>query len=67
MSEGDKLTLQVLEISKQLANSSKSFKLTLESKQDISFSSSSKNRDLPPKDSEKIPHTGDTNSLDRCI
>ena len=49
MSEADKLTLQLLEISKQLANSNKSFKLTLETK-DISFSFSSKDRDLPPKD-----------------
>ena len=53
MSEGDKLTSQLLEIFKQLANSSKSFKLTLETK-DINFSFSSKDRDLPPKDFERI-------------
>ena len=52
MSEVDKLTLELLEISKQLANSSKSFKLTLETK-DINFSFSSKDRELPPKDFER--------------
>ena len=50
MSEGDKLTSQLLEIFKQLANSNKSFKLTLETK-DINFSFSS--RDHPPKDFER--------------
>ena len=52
MGEVDKLTSQLLEISKQLASSSKSFKFTLKTK-DISFSFCSKDRDLPSEDAEK--------------
>ena len=52
MCEVDKITSQLLEISKQLASSSKSFHFTLKTK-DVNFSFSSKDRDYPSKDPEK--------------
>ena len=52
MCDVDKLTSQLLEISKQLASSSKSFHFTLKTK-DVDFTFSSKDRDYPSKDPEK--------------
>ena len=48
MCDVSSLAVQLLELSKQLANSGKLFKLTLKTK-DINFNFSSQDRDLPPK------------------
>ena len=49
MCDVDKLTSQLLELSKQLANSSKSFKLTLKTK-DVNFTFSSQDVQNPVQD-----------------
>ena len=49
MSDVDKLTSQLLELSKQLANSSKSFKLNLNTK-DVNFTFSSQDVHNPVQD-----------------
>ena len=53
MCDVDKLATKLLELSKQLANSSKSFHLTLKT-DDINFSCSSKDRDLPLQTAKRI-------------
>ena len=53
MCDLDKLTTQLLELSKQLANASKSFNLTLKTK-DISFTCNSQDSDSPVKTTTRI-------------